>query len=163
MEQLREVATAAVVGEAQRGSNEAILVQGVCDGDGSVANVLALAILCVVAKLTPCDAVLDGLDTAGDAEEGLPEVGDAKDDISADKGPLEAGDILEVGLDELDPKGRELLGRRRVRIASDAANTKAGGQEASGNRATLVAGGTNDTNKLFLLGGHDHLHAQSGA
>lgn len=94
------------------------------------------------------ELALDG-GRGADLEEVVVVVGDAKDDLAAPEGLLEARLVVQVGGHHLDA----LLGKRprggRVGPPGDAADFPAGLLgEQPGDAAALAAGGTDDTDRL---------------
>lgn len=102
MVQLCEGAFAALSSVAQRRDEEAVGVQGGHGSSGGVGDVLALTILDVVGMAAARDTQLLGLLATVRAEEGLPVVGDAEDDVGAAEGFEEGCGVVEVGGNGLD-------------------------------------------------------------
>lgn len=109
MVKVLELAVAALAGIAQSRNEEAVVVQSVDHGGRGIGNVLALLILDIVGVLAAGDAKILCLCAAIWAEEGLPVLGDAEDDVGAGKRGLEALDVVELSLDHLCAQGGEGL------------------------------------------------------
>ncbi|KAI6749646.1 hypothetical protein HG530_015060 [Fusarium avenaceum] len=133
---------------AQRRDKESIIIQTIYYRGRSIHNVLALLYLNIVRKLATRNALLCSLFSTVWAEERLPVVGHAEDDI----GPLESGferlNVIQVDSYNFSTSRRQLLGRGRGGVAGQTTDLEAGAEESTGYGAALVPGSANNTNEL---------------
>lgn len=135
-----ELAVAALGRVAQRRDEEAVVVERVGNGRSRVGDVLPLPVLDVVCVPPACDTQFLGLGSAVRAKEGLPVVGYAEDDVGARECRLQGLHVVQVGLHHLGAERCQFPGRRRRRVAGQAAHgVPRVLEEATRNRTALVA------------------------
>lgn len=155
MIKLLELPAAALFRVAQSGHKKPIWIESIGHRGGGVHNVLTMLVLNVVSKLPARDAFLFSLLSTIRAEEGLPVVGDAEDDVCIAEGLLESCDVVEISGHDLGTGCGKLLGPRGRRIAGQAADPETGLEEAPGYGTALIPRSADNTNEL--LAGHGEL------
>lgn len=147
-----EPAAAALTRVAQRRGKEAVVVERVGHGRRRIGDVPPLPVLDVVRVLPTRDAQFPGPGPAVRPEERLPEVGHAEDDVGACERRLQGPDVVQVGPHHLGAERCQLPGRRRRRVARQAAHViPRVPEEAARHRPALVACRAHHYHQLLFL------------